>query len=106
MIDGRTLERTPIQGQAALAMARAAMLEVFATTYSVGVQDSLYRMGEAALVVAPEIAEISLACPNKHYLPINLGPFGLENGNTVFTPTDEPHGQIECTIARDARTGS
>lgn len=81
-----------------------AMLEIFATTYSAGVQDSLYRMGEAALAAVPEIAEISLACPNKHYLPINLGPFGLENGNTVFTPTDEPHGQIECTIAREDGT--
>jgi urate oxidase len=78
------------------------MLEVFATTYSAGVQDSLYRMGEAALAAVPEIAEISLACPNKHYLPVNLRPFGLESGNIVFTPTDEPHGQIECTIARDA----
>jgi urate oxidase len=79
-----------------------AMLEVFATTYSAGVQDSLYRMGEAALAAVPEIAEISLACPNKHYLPVNLRPFGLESGNIVFTPTDEPHGQIECTIAREA----
>jgi urate oxidase len=78
------------------------MLEVFATSYSAGVQDSLYRMGEAALAAVPEIAEISLACPNKHYLPVNLRPFGLESGNIVFTPTDEPHGQIECTIVREA----
>ena len=82
------------------------MLELFATTYSASVQDSLYRMGEAALAAVPEIAAISLACPNKHYLPVNLGPFGLTNGNTVFTPTDEPHGQIECTIAREPGTGS
>jgi urate oxidase len=76
------------------------MLKVFAGTYSHSIQDSLYRMGKAALDAVPEIEEISLACPNKHYLPINLEPFGLDNGNQVFTATDEPHGQIECTVGR------
>lgn len=76
------------------------MLEVFATTYSESVQDSLYRMGTAALEAVPEIEDISLACPNKHYLLINLQPFGLTNENAVFLPTDEPHGQIECVIGR------
>jgi urate oxidase len=78
----------------------AKMLEVFATTYSEGVQDSLFRMGEAGLAAVPEIAEISMSCPNKHYIPINLAPFGMSSDNTVFTATDEPHGQIECTVGR------
>ncbi|WP_108660182.1 factor-independent urate hydroxylase [Acuticoccus kandeliae] len=76
------------------------MLTVFATTYSHSVQDSLFRMGSAALEAVPEIADISLACPNKHYIPVNLSPFGMTNPNAVFVATDEPHGQIECTIAR------
>ena len=76
------------------------MLEVFATTYSRGVQDSLLRMGEAALAAVPTLRELSLACPNKHYLPVDLAPFGLSSDNTVFTPTDEPHGQIECVVGR------
>ncbi len=76
------------------------MLEIFVTTYSAGVQDSMYRMGEAALAAVPEIKSISLACPNKHYLPLDLSRFGVSADNMVFTPTDEPHGQIECTIAR------
>jgi urate oxidase len=76
------------------------MLEIFVTTYSAGVQDSLYRMGEAALDAVPEIASISIACPNKHYLPLDLSRFGVATDNMVFTPTDEPHGQIECTVAR------
>jgi urate oxidase len=76
------------------------MLDVFANTYSHGIQDSLYRMGQAALQTVPDIAEIHLACPNKHYLPINLAPFGLNADNCVFTPTDEPHGQIACTVRR------
>ncbi len=76
------------------------MLEVFASTYSHSLQDSLYRMGESALAVVPEISEIVLSCPNKHYLPIDLSRFGLASDNLVFTPTDEPHGHIECTVAR------
>jgi urate oxidase len=76
------------------------MLQVFATTYSEGVQDSLYRMGEAALAAVPEIAEVEMSCPNKHYLPTDLSAFGMSADNLVFTPTDEPHGQIECTVGR------
>jgi urate oxidase len=85
---------------AANAAVLATMLEVFATTYSESVQDSLYRMGEAALAAVPEVSEISMACPNKHYIPMNLSAFGIENKNEVFLPTDEPHGQIECTVGR------
>ncbi len=76
------------------------VLEVFSTTYSMSVQDSLYRMGEAALAAVPEISEISMACPNMHFILMNLSAFGLDNNNDVFLPTDEPHGQIECTVGR------
>jgi urate oxidase len=76
------------------------LLEVFATTYSKSVQDSLYRMGKAALAAAPEISEVSMACPNMHFILMNLSAFGLDNNNDVFLPTDEPHGQIECTVGR------
>jgi len=76
------------------------LLEVFATTYSRSVQDSLYRMGETVLAAVPEISEISMACPNIHFLLMNLSAFGLDNKNEVFLPTDEPHGQIECTVGR------
>ena len=76
------------------------MLELFATTYSKGVQDSLYRMGEAALADIPELGTIRMACPNKHYIPMNLDGFGLSADNAVFIATDEPHGQIECVVGR------
>jgi urate oxidase len=78
----------------------AAMMEVFATTYSPSVQNSLYLMGSAALKAMPEISAISLACPNKHYIPMNLTAIGRDNPNVVFLPTDDPHGQIECTVTR------
>ncbi|MBS7539037.1 factor-independent urate hydroxylase [Ancylobacter lacus] len=77
-----------------------AALKVFAGTYSPGVQNTMYLMGEAVLAAVPEIAEISMACPNKHYLPIDLSPFDRAFDGQVFTPTDEPHGQIECTVGR------
>ena len=77
-----------------------AMLKVFAKNYSPSVQTTLFQMGGAALKIAPEISKIHIAMPNKHCLLINLKPFGLENKNELFVPTDEPHGQIEGTVAR------
>jgi len=77
-----------------------AMLAVFAKKYSPSVQVTLFQMGEAALKSAPEISKIQIAMPNRHCLLINLRPFGLENKNELFVPTDEPHGQIEGTVAR------
>ena len=79
----------------------SAMRKVFATNYSPSAQTTLFQMGEAALEVCPEISKLDLAMPNKHCLLINLTPFGHENKNEVFVPTDEPHGQIEATIVRD-----
>jgi urate oxidase len=90
----------PANYPAANAKILATVLEVFGTTYSASVQDSLYRMGEAALAAVPEISEISMACPNMHFILMNLSAFGLDNNNDVFLPTDEPHGQIECTVGR------
>ncbi len=78
-----------------------AMLKVFATDYSPSVQTTLYDMAGAALKAVPEISGITLKLPNKHYLPINLTPFGVKNENEIFLPTSEPHGQIEATVTRD-----
>jgi urate oxidase len=79
----------------------AAMLKVFANNYSPSAQTTLFQMGEAALAACAEISELDLAMPNKHCLLINLAPFGLENQNEVFVPTDEPHGDIVATVMRD-----
>jgi urate oxidase len=77
-----------------------AMLDVFARHYSPSVQATLFQMGEAALKAAPEVEEITIQMPNRHYVLANLAPFGLENKNELFIPTDEPHGQIEGTVGR------
>src|SRR5687768_13296698 len=67
--------REPSDFPAANAKVLETALEVFGTTYGEGVQDSLYRMGEAVLKAVPEVAEISMACANKHYLRIDLSKF-------------------------------
>src|ERR1700731_59656 len=90
----------PVSYPATNAKILSTMLEVFSMTYSKSVQDSLYLMGEAALAAVPEISEISMACPNMHFILMNLKAFGLDNNNDVVLPTDEPHGQIECTVGR------
>ena len=64
-------------------------------------QDSLYRMGEAALAAVPEISEISMACPNMHFILMNLSAFGLDNNNEVFHADDRPYGLIQVTVVRD-----
>jgi urate oxidase len=79
----------------------AAMLVPFATRYSPSVQATLYEMGTAALDACPEISAITIAMPNLHCLRIDLSPFGRENANELFVPTEEPHGQIEATITRE-----
>ncbi|WP_426955335.1 factor-independent urate hydroxylase [Muricoccus radiodurans] len=102
-LDARwTWTGAPADYEAANATILQTMLGVFAETYSHSMQDSLYRMAEAALAKVTEIGQVSLAAPNKHYLLVNLAPFGLTNENEVFLPTDEPHGQIECVVGRAA----
>ena len=72
----------------------------FALNHSPSVQTTLFEMGEAVLAVEPSVSRVHLAMPNKHYLPVNLAPFGRENRHEIFLPTDEPHGQIEATLTR------
>ena len=95
-----TWSAKPADYHAANATILAALLKPFAENYSPSVQATLFQMGEAALAACGEIETIHLAAPNKHCLLIDLKPFGLENHHEIFVPTDEPHGQIEATVAR------
>jgi len=95
-----TFRRKPRSYSRTNAKILEAMLAVFAKKYSPSVQVTLFQMGQAALNAAPEISKIHIAMPNRHCLLVNLRPFGLENKNELFVPTDEPHGQIEGTVAR------
>jgi urate oxidase len=77
-----------------------AMLECFVTNDSPSVQKTMYDMGLGALNRCPEISAVNLVMPNLHCLLIDLKPFGQTNPNTLFVPTDNPHGLIEATIER------
>jgi len=77
---------------------RRVMIATFAAHESKSVQQTLHEMATAALQSQPAISEIRLSLPNKHCLPVDLTPFGLENPNEIFVPVDEPHGQIDGTI--------
>lgn len=80
--------------------ARSTLLEIFAEHQSESVQHTLFAMGQGVLDAIGDIAEIHLVMPNKHHLPVDLSPFGLENRNEVFVATEEPYGLIEATLAR------
>lgn len=80
---------------------RGVLLEAFAQHPSESVQHTLYAMAGAVLDACGEVDAIRLSMPNKHHLPVDLEPFGIENRNEVFVATDEPHGLIEAVVRRD-----
>ena len=96
-----TFGKTPQDWNAEFAAARGAILQTFATHYSLAVQQTLLEMGNTVLAVCPAMASISISLPNQHRIPCNLKPFGLDNPNVIFVPTDEPFGLITGTIERD-----
>ena len=79
---------------------RTVLLSTFAHHKSLSVQHTLFAMGEAVLKKFDEVQEISLKMPNKHHIPFNLDPFGMENNNEIFIATDEPYGYITGTVTR------
>jgi len=80
--------------------AREVILKTFVERKSPSVQQTAYAMGEAVLRAVPDVSEIRLTLPNKHCLLVDLAPFGLDNPNEIFVPTDEPHGLIEVHLTR------
>ncbi len=95
-----TWSEAPKDYAAANATIQTAMLRPFCANFSPSVQTTLFEMGEAALAACPEISSIHLEAPNKHCLLVDLKPFGIENRNELFVPTEEPYGQIEATVSR------
>lgn len=79
---------------------RDQLLTSFTDHYSPSMQNTLYRMGSAVLEAFPEVQKIYLSFPNKHHIPFNLSPFGMENNKEIFVATNEPYGLIEGTVER------
>jgi urate oxidase len=92
---------TDLDFGATFASVRTALLETFASTHSLALQQSLYAMGEAALERCAEVAEIRLSMPNKHHFLQDLSAFGLDNPDVVYHADDRPYGLIEGTVLRD-----
>ncbi|MFE2032550.1 factor-independent urate hydroxylase [Streptomyces scopuliridis] len=81
--------------------ARKHMLQAFAETYSLSLQQTLYHMGSRIIESRGEIDEIRFSLPNKHHFLVDLEPFGLKNDNEVYFAADRPYGLIEATVLRD-----
>ncbi|WOO82341.1 Uricase [Vanrija pseudolonga] len=81
-------------------------LEVFATDESASVQATLYNTAQRVLISCPAVKDIHYSLPNKHYIPVNLSAFKLDNGlgyeggAEVFYPAPDPSGLIEATVSR------
>ena len=80
---------------------RTALLETFATTHSLALQQSLFAMGEAVLERHADVAEIRMSMPNKHHFLQDLSAYGLDNPDVVYHADDRPYGLIEGTVLRD-----
>ena len=80
---------------------RGTMLEEFANTHSLSLQQTLFAMGKGALEAVPEIAEIRLSMPNKHHFLVDMTKWDLDNPNQVFYAADRPYGLIEASVIRD-----
>ena len=98
--------RTDLDWDAAFAAVRTTLLETFATTHSLALQQTLYAMGTAVLEQHPDVAEVRMSMPNKHHFLQDLSAFGLANdldapGAVVYHAADRPYGLIEGTVLRD-----
>ena len=86
---------------------RTTLVETFAGTHSLALQQTLYAMGEAVLEQHAAVAEIRFSMPNKHHFLQDLSAFGLANdpegqpGAVVYHADDRPYGLIEGTVLRD-----
>ena len=77
------------------------LLDAFAGTYSLSLQQTLFAMGRRVLEHRPELVEVRLSLPNKHHFLIDLSPFGLDNPDEVYFAADRPYGLIEGAAVRE-----
>jgi urate oxidase len=86
---------------------RTTLLETFAATHSLALQQTLYAMGEAVLQQHADVAEVRMSMPNRHHFLQDLSAFGLANelegqpGAVVYHADDRPYGLIEGSVLRD-----
>ncbi|XP_072366452.1 uricase [Scyliorhinus torazame] len=81
------------------------IIESFAGPYGTGIyspsaQNSLFKAQCLSLSRVPEMEEIEIIMPNKHYFTIDLTKFGIHQNNEVLLPLDNPSGSITGTLRR------
>ncbi|WP_062443384.1 factor-independent urate hydroxylase [Herbidospora daliensis] len=91
----------PADWETSYTTAREALLDAFATTYSLSLQQTLYAMGARVLTDCPDVCEVRLELPNRHHFLVDLDPFGLDNDGEVYFAADRPYGLIEGAVLRD-----
>ncbi|WP_030450409.1 factor-independent urate hydroxylase [Herbidospora cretacea] len=96
----------PGDWEASYTTAREALLDAFATTYSLSLQQTLYAMGARVLTDCPDVCEVRLELPNKHHFLVDLDPFGLDNDGEVYFAADRPYGLIEGAVLREDAPGA
>ncbi|XP_078075116.1 uricase [Mustelus asterias] len=84
---------------------KESIIETFAGPYDTGiyspsVQNTLYEAQCLSLSRVPEMEEIEIAMPNKHYFTIDLTKFGIHQNNEVLLPVDNPSGNITGTLQK------
>ncbi|XP_062252073.1 uricase [Platichthys flesus] len=87
---------------------RETIIERFAGPYDCGefspsVQKTLYETQVLVLDRIPEVDEIEIVMPNKHYFTIDMTKMGLTNKDEVLLPLDNPSGSITGTVRRKER---
>ncbi|XP_043224722.1 uricase-like [Amphibalanus amphitrite] len=98
----------PVDYDACWSAVREAILELFAGParggiFSPSVQNTLYLTQVRVLNRLPDVAEIEMVMPNKHYFSVDLSKFprvGSASNDEVFLPVDKPSGNIRCVLAR------
>ena len=87
-----------VDWSASFAATRALMLDRFAVTHSLSLQQTLHAMAGAVIEDQASVVEVRLSMPNRHHFLVDLSPFGLENPNEIFRFEDRPYGLIEAAI--------
>ncbi|MGW9397062.1 factor-independent urate hydroxylase [Streptomyces sp. NPDC055642] len=96
-------ERMP-DWEASYGEVRKHLLQAFAETYSLSLQQTLYQMGARIIDHRGEVDEVRFSLPNSHHFLVDLEPFGLKNDTAdgaVYVAADRPYGLIEGTVLRD-----
>jgi len=87
-----------------------AILDIFAGPvntgiYSPSVQNTQFLAQKFVLDEIPQVEEVTMSMPNRHYFPVDFSKFPInglqgEGAGQVMLPVDKPSGLITSTLSR------